>query len=50
MDVEAYLESYWQERRDSMRAFLLDAGRPDLLIEYERKMRDIDLGIVGAKS
>lgn len=44
------IEQDWIDRRQRVRHFLLDEGRPDLLAEYDAKMRDLDSGVMGAQS
>jgi hypothetical protein len=48
-DFEHAFELDQEERHQRMRAILLEEGRPDLLAEYEAKLRDIRLGIEGAR-
>lgn len=53
MDDEEILhrmEGEWIARRAEVRKLIADAGRPDVLAQYDQNMRDIDTGIAGARS
>lgn len=38
------------EKQEAFRAFILEQGRPDILAEYDAKMKDIRSGVDGAQS
>lgn len=49
-DILHRLEREDRERSASLRKMLIDIGRDDVLAQYDADMRDLRLGITGAKS
>lgn len=49
-DVEAAADAAWQERQRRVRAALREAGRPDLAAELDGQLRDVRLGVAGARA
>jgi hypothetical protein len=39
-----------QQSRERVRAIIREAGRPDILTEFDRNMKDLDTGITSARS
>ena len=49
-DIIHQLESEMRARREYVRRIIAEQNRPDVLAEYDRAMRDLDLGITGARN
>ena len=48
-DIEQRLDAMSKVSRAKTREIITEAGRPDILAEYDRAMRDLDLGITTAR-
>ncbi len=44
------LDARFARQREGVREMLREAGRDDLLAEFDRKMRDIDTGVEGVRN
>lgn len=44
------LDAKFTRQRERVRQVLYEQGRPDLVAEFDRKMREIDTGIEGARN
>lgn len=49
-DVLQWADRMAREQRARVRQVILDAGRPDVLADYDRDMRNLDLGITMARN
>lgn len=49
-DILHRLERADREREASLRKMLIDAGREDILAQYDENMRNLRLGITGARN
>jgi hypothetical protein len=49
-DIEHEFETEMRDRRERVRAKIITSGREDVLAEYDRDMRNLDLGITGAQN
>lgn len=49
-DVLHQLERHFRDSRERVRHMILAAGRPDILAEFDRDMKNLDTGITGAKN
>jgi hypothetical protein len=49
-DVQQQVDTMLRQSRLRVRAILIEAGRPDILADFDRNMRDLDLGLIGARA
>lgn len=49
-DVLQWADRMAREQRARVRQLIVDAGRPDVLADFDRDMRNLDLGITMARS
>lgn len=49
-DIEHQLDRMSREAQKRVRALIAESNRPDILAEYDATMRDIELGIYGARA
>lgn len=48
-DIEQHLDRMSRESRKRVRTMIAESGRPDVLAEFDAKMKDIDSGLDGAR-
>jgi hypothetical protein len=48
-DIEQQIERQGREQIERTRQFLLSKGRPDLVAELDANLRDVQLGVAGAR-
>jgi hypothetical protein len=49
-EIDFAIELEWKRRRDVVRRVIQEHGSPKLLAEWERDMRDLDMGLTGARN
>lgn len=49
-DISQEIERRSIASRERVRAMVLEAGRPDVLADFDRNMKEIDNGVMGAKN
>lgn len=49
-DILHQIERHFRERRERVRQVILAQGRPDIVAEFDRDMKNLDSGITGARN